>query len=376
MATTQLNGPQIGTLTEVLQSAFNPNTFGLLLLHRLDKQVFNLAPMGVTYEETVSAVIQRANMEGWWDNLVLKAREANPGNAKLLTFSQQFGLSSVDQTVTRQELERMIKPENPLLDVNVWREQLGKLEAQVCRIEYGTERGRSVTGTGFLFGGPSVVMTNYHVMEPVIKAKMSQTMSDGDSAKPEKVLCRFDYKRTHDGSAVNTGVTYGLATDWFIDASESYPLDQEAPADRLDYALIRLASSVGKDTVGDKSNLAGEKRGFIPLPQTPFVPAPGSGLCILQHPSGEPMKLAIDDDGVMSANAGQTRLRYRNNTEGGSSGSPCFTFKWELAALHHSGDPNFDPAHKPTYNQGIPLTAIMNLLNERNVLAKLPDPED
>jgi V8-like Glu-specific endopeptidase len=96
----------------------------------------------------------------------------------------------------------------------------------------------------------------------------------------------------------------------------------------------------------------------------------------LQHPSGEPMKLSIDDDGVMSANAGQTRLRYRNNTEGGSSGSPCFTFKWELAALHHSGDPNFDPAHKPTYNQGIPLTAIMNLLNERNVLAKLPDPED
>lgn len=376
MATTQLNGPQIGTLTGVLQSAFNPGTFGLLLLHRLNKQVFNLAPMGTTYEETVSAVIQRANMEGWWDELVLKAREVNPGNAKLLTFSQQFGLSSVDETITRQELERMIKPENPLLDVNVWREDLGKLEAQVCRIEYGTERGRRVVGTGFLFGGPSVVMTNYHVMEPLIKARLNQKMADGDTAKPEKVLCRFDYKRTKQGTELNPGVTYGLATDWFIDASESFPLDQEAPADRLDYALVRLASSAGNDTVGDKGSLAGEKRGFIPLPRTPFVPAPESGLCILQHPSGGPLKLSIDDDGVMTANPGETRLRYMNNTETGSSGSPCFTFKWELAALHHSGDPNFDPAHKPTYNQGIPMTAIMKLLNERKVPPKLPDPED
>ena len=376
MATTQLNGPQIGSLTGVLTSAFNPGTFGLLLLHRLDKQIFNLAPMGVTYEETVSAVIQRANMEGWWDELVLKAREVNPGNAKLLAFSQQFGLSSIDQTVTRQELERMITPQNPLLDVTVWREQLGELEAQICRIEFGTERGRSITGTGFLFGGPSVVMTNYHVMEPVIKSKLNQTMADGDSAKPDKVLCRFDYKRTKDGKELNRGVTYGLASDWLIDFSEDFPLDQEAPADRLDYALIRLAVPASMDTVGDKNNLAGEKRGFIPLPQTPFIPAPKSGLSILQHPSGNPMKLAIDDDGVMSANAGGTRLRYETNTESGSSGSPCFTFKWELTALHHSGDPNFDPAHKPTYNEGIPMTAIMNLLNQRGVPKKLVEPED
>lgn len=376
MATTQLNGPQIGTLTEVLQSAFNPGTFGLLLLHRLDKQVYNIAPMGATYPETVSAVIDTANREGWWDKLVFKAREVNPGNPKLLTFSQQFGLSSIDETVTRQELERMIKPQNPLLDVAVWREQLGRLEAQICRIEYGTERGRSVTGTGFLFGGPRVVMTNYHVMEPLIRAKQGQKMPDGDTAKPESVLCRFDYKRTKDGQELSKGVTYGLAPDWYIDSSETFPLDQEAPADRLDYALIRLASPAGLDTIGDKSSLAGEKRNFVPLPQTPFIPAAGSGLCILQHPSGGPMKLSIDDDGVMNANAGGTRLRYENNTETGSSGSPCFTFKWELTALHHSGDSNFDPAHKPTYNQGIPMTAIMDLLTKRNILASLPEPED
>ncbi len=376
MADKQLDGPQIGKLTEVLTNSFNPGTFSLLLWHRLNQQVYNIAPMGANYPETVSAVIDRANMEGWWDKLVVKAREANPGNPRLLAFSQQFGFSSIDQTVTRQELERIIDPQNPLLDVNVWREELGKLEAQICRIEIGTERGRSITGTGFLFGGPRVVMTNYHVMEPVIKSKLNQTTADGDSARPENVKCRFDYKRTGDGAVLNSGVTYALASDWLIDASENFPLDQESPPDRLDYALIRLAEPAGSDTVGDKHNRAGEKRGFIPLPQTPFIPAPASGLSILQHPRGEPMKLALDSKGVMSPNDGKTRLRYQTNTERGSSGSPCFTFKWELTALHHSGDPDFDPAHKPTYNEGIPMTAIMDLFNQRGVPAKLVEPEE
>jgi V8-like Glu-specific endopeptidase len=59
---------------------------------------------------------------------------------------------------------------------------------------------------------------------------------------------------------------------------------------------------------------------------------------------------------------GTTRVRYRTNTEGGSSGSPCFDADWNLIALHHLGDPNFST---PTYNQGIPFTAIVDLLEKR-----------
>ena len=67
----------------------------------------------------------------------------------------------------------------------------------------------------------------------------------------------------------------------------------------------------------------------------------------------------------MAVNANRTRLTYKVNTEGGSSGAPCFSTDWELLALHHSGDPNFDLDHKPQYNEGIPLEAILNLLTER-----------
>ena len=363
----QLSGPEIGQLTDVLRSAFDPNTFDRLLFHRLNRHVYDLAPVNADFETSVDAVIERANMEGWWDELVQKAREVNPGNPRLLTFSQQFGMVSIDQTKTRQELERIIKPQNPMLDVNVWRTQLGEIESRVCRIEFETEQGKVIYGTGFLFGGPDVVMTNYHVMEAVIAGKNNTKTADGLSAQANKVVCRFDYKRTANGTVLNPGVTFNLATDWLIDQSENYPLDQDPPADRLDYALIRLATAAGDDTIGDKSNPTGDKRGYIPWPANPFNPVAGSGLSIMQHPRGDPLKLALDDDGVMSLNANGTRLRYETNTEGGSSGSPCFTFKWELVALHHSGDPDFDPAHKPTYNEGIPMTAITKLLKERNV---------
>ena len=45
---------------------------------------------------------------------------------------------------------------------------------------------------------------------------------------------------------------------------------------------------------------------------------------------------------LLSSNANNTRVRYRTNTEEGSSGAPCFDKDWELVALHHSGDPNYE----------------------------------
>ena len=50
-----------------------------------------------------------------------------------------------------------------------------------------------------------------------------------------------------------------------------------------------------------------------------------------------------------------TRVRYATNTEPGSSGSPCFDMNWQLAALHHYGDPAW---LNPKYNQGVPAHLI------------------
>ena len=61
-------------------------------------------------------------------------------------------------------------------------------------------------------------------------------------------------------------------------------------------------------------------------------------------------------------NANETRLRHQVNTKRGSSGSPCLNARLELVALHHAGDPNFDPARRPAWNAAVPIAAIRGYL--------------
>jgi V8-like Glu-specific endopeptidase len=68
---------------------------------------------------------------------------------------------------------------------------------------------------------------------------------------------------------------------------------------------------------------------------------------------------------VTAVNGNATRIRYKTNTEHGSSGAPCFDINWRLAALHHLGDPGYATLHRTDYNEGIPLEAILGLLEQR-----------
>lgn len=104
-------------------------------------------------------------------------------------------------------------------------------------------------------------------------------------------------------------------------------------------------------------------RGWIQVTNEEYAFLPHSPLIIMQHPKGEPLKLALDTDAIISVNANSTRVTYKTNTEPGSSGSPCFNLNWDLVALHHSGDASF----KPEYNEGIPLSAILALLKQRGL---------
>ena len=63
-------------------------------------------------------------------------------------------------------------------------------------------------GTGSIAFGPDTVLTNYHVMEPVL---------DGDK-KPTDVECVFDFKKLPKGDPTRTPVKLH-ATDWQIDHS-------------------------------------------------------------------------------------------------------------------------------------------------------------
>lgn len=141
----------------------------------------------------------------------------------------------------------------------------------------------------------------------------------------------------------------------------------------LDYALVRLAGRPGSAPLGEGAEPGAPLRAWI-SPVEGHVFVPDSPLFIVQHPKGEPIKLALDTQAVLGVNGNGTRVRYRTNTEKGSSGSPCFNQSWELVALHHMGDPDFSIGHAPTYNQGIPITKIVERLARSGLGLRLLPP--
>ena len=356
-----LTGPQYQQLRDALIDAF-PQEQRLInvLKFRLNKDFFRFK-RGSDYEAVVFNLIEDAQAQGWLYKLVSSARESNPGNSKLFVFAQEFNLAiSMPSTlVARGSLERVIKEPNSFLDVNTWREKLGKIEAQVCRIEITKKDSKKEYGTGFLIA-PNVVMTNYHVIESVIKG----------NATPKDVILRFDYKRLADGKIINPGTTYHLVEDyWEIDKSPySEPENTLPTPDELDYAILRVNGEPGEEQIGENPDPSSSKRGWIKLPVEPYYEfSPDTPLLIVQHPNKEPLKLALDTEAIIGVNENCTTVKYKTNTEPGSSGSPCFDLNWNLVALHHSGDPNWNPK----YNAGSPFSAICMRLTRQGLIEDL-----
>jgi V8-like Glu-specific endopeptidase len=247
--------------------------------------------------------------------------------------------------------QRNIRAHLPQLDVRVWIEHLLEIERRVCRVELREQ----ALGTGFLVG-PDAVLTNWHVAEA----------ADG---KFGELACRFDYLQLPNGS-LQAGQAVPLHAEGCLDASSysgaersTTPEDPAPTADELDYALLRLATPTGQQTI------EGSRRGWIALPNAGLPLSKDDPLLIVQHPEGSPMKLAMDTQAVIGRNSNGTRIRYRTNTERGSSGSPCFTMDWNIVALHHYGDPNWQ---KPIFNQGVPIDLIRQRIEAKgfgNMLA-------
>jgi hypothetical protein len=189
-------------------------------------------------------------------------------------------------------------------------------------------------------------MTNYHVVAPLLSGLVA----------PGAARLRFDYRRRSDGGAVRPGTEFGLAAQWLAFAAPPGPADGEPGAGDLDVAVLRLEQPAGELPIGRSDALADSpRRGWLDT-VAPDGLVPDSPLLILQHPQGAPLKLAFGT--VLSVNAERTRLRHSVNTLPGSSGSPCLSAGLELVALHHAGDPNFAPGHRPTYNAAVPIAAI------------------
>jgi hypothetical protein len=360
-----LSGPQVGKIRDAIVNSFTLATFTDFLYVRLDKRVDVIAG-SVPFDQAALVVVQRASQEGWHLDLLNALRESRPHIADVFAIAVDKHIDVLP--LDAHNLERAIKEKKPDADYNTVLTRIGSFRSKICNISYAVNGGVA-NGTGFLVG-PSAIITNRHVMQRVING----------SVEPAAVKLRFDYYRHDIGLSPNIGTIARLAADgWLIDDSPHDPLDTDADSDpdaaraddALDYALLQLANPIGNLPVGDGEEES-EKRGWIYASPDAEVPAKHDVVFVFQHPEGEPLKWAQPDI-VLGVNSNQNRVRYSVNTDNGSSGSPVFDAAFQLIALHHAGDPNFEPLHRPEYNQGIPISRIVSQLSQRGHDAWLGD---
>jgi hypothetical protein len=314
-----------------------------LLAVDLGVELYDITPPG-DMRWVNDFVVRTARAFGWLTELLTAVRFAHPEDTDL------------DYVIPRFDRESIVDEVNGLFDPQRFASDLLRNCARVCRIKVSAP-GQQTLGTGFLVG-PDLVLTNHHVLEGGLSGKVP----------PSGVTFKFDFHTQSDFS-INPTAPYGLSTDWRIADSppssadfDPSPVGLPEPTDELDYALVRLNGSPGTDELE-----IGERRGWLHLLDTGADPRPGEQLFIPQHPNGLPLRAAIGE--IVNTNQGMTRLTHQVNTMKGSSGSPCFSLRFDLIAMHHAGSAEFAPAPR---NAAIPVRAITDHLKSRGVRFEPP----
>jgi hypothetical protein len=285
-------------------------------------------------------LITWAEAGGYLGELTNGALAQKPDNAPLKAFAATMTAAAppepaaapatqpVPDAATKEQYQRLIWKAVIFAGTAEFRDDMIKRERAVCRVEFPENSGN---GTGFLLG-PDLLMTNYHVLEPIIKAQ-----------QPSQVRCRFDYQENAEGTKVSNGRLVKLAdANWLVRSS----VDTD-----FDYALVRLAEEVGKDAMPT----GGATRGWLSPVSHAF--SVGESVFVLQHPKAAPMKITAGGVALVE----DRRVHYLANTLDGSSGSPCFTSDWKLAALHRGSN--------GIANIGVPFAGILADLQKAPAVA-------
>jgi endonuclease G, mitochondrial len=194
-------------------------------------------------------------------------------------------------------------------------------------------RHARMLGTGWLIT-PRHLVTNYHV----IAARRQDEPPVGQDdflLQGAKTTAKFDYNSVDDdGSDVEAEA---------VEASDA----------GLDFAIIRLKSDV-------------TTRRPLQIQETPMVFEAGAylPLNIIQHPSGNPKRVALRNNLLTSADA--VTIRYFTDTLGGSSGSPVFDDTWRVVGLHRGAQSvqgvSFQGRDTAVVNVGTQVSAILSYL--------------
>jgi len=286
---------------------------------------------------------QWAEPRGKVDELVDGLRRAQPDSPELLAYQQRTGRAP---KALEGGVERAVD-EFGFLDVRLFAKRLTEVQHRVAYVfaKYGV--AEIALGSGLLVG-PDLVLTNQHVVPEVQQPGLPVS----------SLHARCDYFASGAGVdfAVSNAEPVAAALPFANGSVEASADPTVLPGpDELDAALLRMAIPVASTIpTGGRA-----QRGFETLSPAGALPVVGGGIIVVQHPEGMPMRMVVEKQGAVIALRGDRRVRYVANTEGGSSGSPCFDLDWQLVALHHFGGPSrADNPRLAAWNQGVPTRTI------------------
>src|SRR5262245_1100372 len=166
-------------ITDAITDAYEEDELKRVLRTRMDVRldvIIGPKPFGTVVFE----LLGWAERQGRAAELVRATSQARPAHAGMQQIYKKYGMAvpclvqaaggavaGAPADVTDRGLEQLVRPHLRFVDFGVWRERMTRVEGQVCRITLdGAARG-----TGFLVG-PDAVLTNYHVLEPVLKKQV------------------------------------------------------------------------------------------------------------------------------------------------------------------------------------------------------------
>jgi V8-like Glu-specific endopeptidase len=196
-------------------------------------------------------------------------------------------------------------------------ERVMQWRTAVCRLLVTAVDGTLWNGTGTLLTG-NRVLTNHHVLFP-------------RKQKCIEAAIEFNYENDAAGQKLATNVIKGDVASIRSDAAD-------------DWGVIAVVPPAGIAPVDLAANIA--------------TPVAAERAFILQHPNGDPKRLAFVRNRI--ASVADRRVHYLTDTSGGSSGAPVFDARGKFIALHRAGGdpqklPGADPVKK---NEGVRLDVI------------------
>jgi V8-like Glu-specific endopeptidase len=200
------------------------------------------------------------------------------------------------------------------------------------------EQGQQVTvsggpwvakGTAWLLA-PDLAITNHHVINARLDSEADASQADF-RLQAESAALSFDFDNPEaDGVRVEA--------KRLVAASRS-----------LDYALLELVSRVDRPVPRLSSSI-------VALDNTSRMV-----VNIVQHPRGEPKRVAFRNNLVSAADT--TTIRYFADTDQGSSGSPVCDDRWRVVALHrgarHVSGVQFQGKDEAFVNFGSQIQAVL-----------------